>query len=89
MFTFTVRPDGGEPYALTATTRDILQWEKTSKGKTLKTLQEQAPIEDFYKIAHFAAKRQQLFTGSLSEFEDSVDIDVEEDEEENPTSQDR
>lgn len=89
MFTFTVRPDGGESYDVEATTRDVLAWERANKGVNLKKLEEAPSLLDFYKIAHFAVRRQQLFTGSLDDFMDTCDIEVhdtEEDGEPDPTN---
>lgn len=88
MFTFTVKPDGGEPYELTTTSRDVLHWEKVNKGKSLRQLGSEPSMTDFYALAHVTATRRQLFTGTLQEFEASVDIDLptgEEDEEADPT----
>lgn len=77
MITFTVRPDGGEPYELTAGSRDVLQWERTTKGKSAATLGDMA---DMYKVAWLAAKRQGLYDGSLQDFETTVDLETEGDE---------
>lgn len=93
MFTFKVVPDNGEPYTLKAGTRDVLTWEKTTKGKTYAQLVAEPNLVDYYKIAHLAAWRQQIFTGSLKEFEEQHEIDLsfgEEDaadEEPDPTQQ--
>jgi hypothetical protein len=76
MFTFKVVPDTGEPYTLKAGTRDVLTWEKTSKGKSYTGLITEPNLVDYYKIAHLAAWRQQIFTGSLKEFEEQHDIDL-------------
>lgn len=86
MFTFTVRPDGAEPYQVEASTRDVLNWERTTKGVNLRKLEEQPSMVDFYKIAHFALRRQQLFAGSLDELMETCDIEVEKEEEPDPTS---
>ena len=91
MFTITVKPDGQDPFDVTASTRDVLQWEKVGKDNSLTKLQNNPSVSDMYSIAHFACKRQQRFTGSLQDFEASVDIDfeTEEDEEPDPTPGDR
>ncbi|PRX48684.1 hypothetical protein B0I33_104502 [Prauserella shujinwangii] len=86
MIEFKVRPEGGELFEVTATTRDILSWEKVTKGASLKQLMENLHTADLYKVAHFAAKRQQLFTGSLQEFEETCDLEFEiEEEGQDPT----
>jgi hypothetical protein len=79
---FKIVPDGGEPYEVTATTRDILNWEKVTKGASLKQLMEELHAADLYKVAHFASKRTQLFTGTLQEFEATCDLEFELDTEE-------
>lgn len=77
MFTFRVRPDGGDEFEVKASTRDVLTWEKTTKGnKSYVDLLREPNLVDYYKICHLAAWRQQLFTGSLKEFEDQHDIDL-------------
>ncbi|TKG58050.1 hypothetical protein [Prauserella endophytica] len=85
MIDFKIRPDGGEPFEVTATTRDILNWEKVTKGASLKQLMEDLHAGDLYKVAHFASKRTQQFTGTLQEFEQSCDLEFEIEEEKDPT----
>lgn len=85
MFTFTVTPDGGEKFEVTAGTRDVLRWEKTTKGASLAQLKEGVTLGALYRIAHIAAVRQQLFTGSLAEFEESCELEFEEEDEPDPT----
>ncbi|MFF5992581.1 hypothetical protein [Prauserella flavalba] len=85
MIDFKIRPDGGEPYEVKATTRDILNWEKTTKGASLKQLMENLHTADLYKVAFFAATRAGKFTGVLQDFELSVDLDFEIEEEKDPT----
>lgn len=82
LFTFTVKPDGQDEYQVDATSRDILNWEKTTKGASLGKFESDPQITDVYKIAHFAARRTGLFTGTLQEFESGVDIEFEKDEDE-------
>lgn len=74
MYTFTVQPDGGESFEVTASTRDVLKWEKTTKGATVARLERNPSIVDLYAIAWHASKRAKLFAGSLAEFEDTCDI---------------
>jgi hypothetical protein len=85
MITFTIAPDGDEKYELKATTRDILNWEKTTKGASLKKLMEELAMVDLYKVAHFAAKRTGQFTGSLQDFEATNDLEFELEEDADPT----
>jgi hypothetical protein len=85
MISFKVTPENGEPYRVTATARDVLTWEKTSKGKSFTALMSDPHLADLYRIAHLASWRQQLFTGSLPDFESTCEIDMEDDEEPDPT----
>lgn len=85
MFEFKITPEHGDSFEVTATSRDVLVWEKTTKGRTMKSLRDDLAINDLYKIAHLASKRQQLFTGTLQEFEETCDLDFEEEEEPDPT----
>ncbi|GAB3812088.1 hypothetical protein [Kribbella italica] len=86
MLTLKVTPDDGEPWNVKAHTRDVLVWEKASKGKSFTDLLVSPNLTDLYKVAHIAAKRQQLFSGTLQEFETQTDIEmIGEDEEPDPT----
>lgn len=90
MFTFTVVPDNGEPFQATATSRDVVIWEKLGKGRSMSRVAQEPTMGDLYSLAHVAARRLQLFTGTLEEFEHSVDIDFEgEDEAPDPTQRAR
>ncbi|WP_435583380.1 hypothetical protein [Amycolatopsis thermoflava] len=77
MIDFKIVPEVGEPYDLKGTTRDVLNWEKTTKGASLKSLMDNPHMADMYRVAHFAAKRTGNFAGSLQEFESSVDLEFE------------
>lgn len=77
MFKITVRPDVGDEFEIESSTRDVLNWEKTTKGASLGKLKENPTMTDLYKIAHFTVQRLQKFTGDLAEFERTCDIDVE------------
>lgn len=84
MIEFTVKPDGGDEYQVTATSRDVYVWEKVSKG-SLAQLQGNVNMTAMYQIAHLASKRQQLYTGTLAEFTESCDLDFEDLPEPDPT----
>lgn len=84
MFTFKVTPDGGDTYTVESNTRDILRWERTTKGASASQLEEPT-MAALYKIAHLAATRTGDFSGSLKEFEESVDIQPVPSEEPDPT----
>jgi hypothetical protein len=86
MFTFMVTPDGGEPYQLEVTSRDIVFWEKIDRTHTVTRLDNDPRMTDIYSVTHVAAKRQGLFQGLLAEWETSVDLDtVPEDKPPDPT----
>lgn len=79
---WTAIPDDGKPFAVTATSRDILRWEKAKPGRSITQLVGGEPrMADAYSLAHTAAVRAGDFTGSLAQFEDSVDLDGREPEE--------
>lgn len=74
MIDFTVKPDGAEPYQVTATARDVLVWEKAAKSRTFVKMMSELPLADLYIIAHIASRRHGLFSGNLHDFENSVDL---------------
>lgn len=78
MFDFTVRPDSGEPYTAVASSRDIVQWEKRGKGRSLSKVAEAATMTDLYELAFLASRRLGHFGGTLPEFEQTVDLQFEE-----------
>lgn len=84
MFKFTVKPDDGDPYTATATSRDVVSWEKTTKNRSLADLSE-PKMADLYGLAHVAVRRLGLFDGDRQEFERSVDLEFQADEEPDPT----
>src|SRR5690606_19493834 len=87
MMTFEIIPDDGDPYRLEAGSRDVLMWEKAGKGRSFGQFGsgESMRMEHLYGLAYYAARRQGLFTGSLAEWEQSVELrpvkDDEDDEE--------
>jgi len=87
MITLTVTPDNGEPFEVTATARDLLSWERTTKGnKSFVDLINDPNLVDLYRVAHLACWRQGLFTGTQKEFEDSCEVTGQaEDDDPDPT----
>ncbi len=81
MFTFKISPDGQAPFEVKGASRDIARWERTTKGASLHRLQEEMHVVDLYKIAFFACQRAGMWSGTMAEFEDQVDIDTLDDEE--------
>lgn len=84
MHNFQITPDEGEAYEVRSTTRDILLWERTTKGAAAHQLQEPT-MAALYKIAHLASVRTGRFSGSLKDFEETVDLEVAAEEEPDPT----
>ena len=81
MFTFTITPDGEESFRVTASSRDLVQWERRNKSASLTALREQMRMTDLYKIAYIAAVRQHFYDGTEQEFNDSCDLELEEEDE--------
>lgn len=71
-----VTPEGGETYDLTIKSRDILAWERVTKGMTFAKLQQELNMAHVYNLAWRAASRTRVFSGTLAEFEESHDIDI-------------
>lgn len=86
MFTITVRPDGGEPFEVVATSRDVVNWERVTKGASITKLRDAATYTDVYRIAHFAVQRTQQWAGTLDEFMATCDIEFEHEDEPDPTN---
>ena len=76
-FKFTVHPDGGEPFEVTAGPRDQLVWEQATPGRSVgKLMVGGIQLTELYPLAHAAAKRAGSFTGSLAEFQKNVDLEM-------------
>lgn len=73
---FEVTPEGGAPWKVCAFTRDALVWEKAGRGRVVGQLADEttARLQDFYELAHIAARRQGLFHGTLAELEATCDV---------------
>lgn len=86
MFEFTVKPDGGEPFKVVAEWRDVVAWEKTTRGqRSFKDLADRLFAEDLNKLAWIACRRHGLFNGSQAEFDKTVNLEFEAGEEPDPT----
>jgi hypothetical protein len=88
LITLKVVPDNGEEYTVTATSRDVVMWEKTHKGAKFANL-ESAGMADLYALAFFAAERTGKFAGTEAEFCKLVDIEPVADEDLTPTKRGR
>jgi len=82
MITLKVMPDDGDPYEITATTRDIATWERGNKGASMAGLVSDMRAADLYKVGYLAAKRTGRFEGTEREFTESCDLDVIDDQDE-------
>jgi hypothetical protein len=88
MMDFLVKPDGGEPYELTAHARDVLLWERAGRDRAFSDFAKRLTMVNMYSLAYFAAKRQGLWTGTLAEFEERVDLETTSDDEDEEGDQD-
>jgi len=78
MLNFLLRNvESGEDLKVTATSRDILVWEKTSRSNESFTNLVTAPhLAQYYRVSWIAAKRLGEFDGTLHEWEDQYDLDL-------------
>ena len=76
MITLEVTPDHGDLYEVTATSRDVLFWEKTTKGsKSFLDLMRDPNLVDLFRIAQIASWRQGLTSAkNLDEFEKTCEV---------------
>lgn len=75
-FKFVVHPDGGEPYEVVATSRDLSAWERIpGGGRVTGNVGDELKMSHLDEIAHLAARRQGRFSGSLNEFREQCDLD--------------
>ncbi|MEV6693368.1 hypothetical protein AB0M35_18050 [Micromonospora sp. NPDC051196] len=78
MFDFKLSIDGQDAQVeLTATSRDVLMWEKTTKGASFAKLEADLKIGDLYGVAYRAAVRKGVFAGTLDDFQLKVDMEFE------------
>jgi hypothetical protein len=81
MIDFKVTPDGGESFEITATSQDILTWERGNRnGKVFADLMSKLSMVDCYKVAWIACRRLGHITGevTLQTFETDYRLDMEE-----------
>lgn len=75
MFTFKVTLPGKEAYELTATSPDVIKWERTTKGAAVARFAEEPRMTDLVAIAYHASVRHGHYTGKLEDFETSADVE--------------
>lgn len=86
MINFTIDPEDGDRFEVTADSRDIYTWEKRhKKGKTFQQLMNDLAMVDLYDIAYVAAKRERLVDGTLDQFVKQCVLDFQVDEAPDPT----
>lgn len=85
MIEFKVRPDAGDPFTVEATSRDVVVWEKTGKGRSFSALMDDLRMGEMYRLAWIASRRLGLYRGELSEFETTVDLEFDVEEAPDPT----
>lgn len=74
-FRLTARPDSGEPFEISAGPRDQLAWERAGANRKYSDLVSGYSMRDLYSLGHIAATRAGLFAGSLTQFEEQVDLE--------------
>jgi hypothetical protein len=83
MFTFVAKSDNGESITFESDSRDVANWEKTTKGATMGSLAIEGGLSftALYRIAWFAARRLMLIPKdmTLPDFERAYAIDIEAD----------
>ncbi|MHA6626883.1 hypothetical protein ACU61A_15720 [Pseudonocardia sichuanensis] len=89
MFTFTVDPDEGERFQVTAKARDVLVWERQKPGRSITKLLAETHLTDAYALAHIALKREERIEIPLREFETTHDLALGVDPEPDPTRRGR
>lgn len=82
MFEFTIKPDGADEYQLTADSRDISMWERTTHKASVGQLVEDMKMSELEKIACFAARRSGKFDGEMDRFRAECAIEFHDDEDE-------
>lgn len=85
MFTFTLTERSTDTVLkIEADTGDVYFWEKTHHGKSLNSLMESKSMVDLYELAHVAAKRQDMFDGSVDALARGYALDMEDDDQAEP-----
>lgn len=79
MFSIRVRPDGGEPFEVETTSRDIVRWEaggNRQSPRSMSKLSDDLRMTDVTDLAWFAANRKGLTDLDINQWRASVDIDI-------------
>lgn len=89
LVTFDVFPDGGEPFELGATSRDVARWERMGKSNTMAKFESNPAMADLELIAFIALDREveagrmeyPAGVSNVQEFRERCDIVPQNDEE--------
>lgn len=79
MFTIKVRPDGGEPFEVETTSRDIVRWEaggNRQNPRSMSRLSEDMRMTDVTDLAWYAADRRGLTQLDIRQWREQVDLDI-------------
>lgn len=74
MFDFKVILPGSDTYEVTATSPDVIKWERTTKGASVAKLVEETRMTDLVAIAYHASVRYGHYTGKLEDFETTAEV---------------
>lgn len=77
MFELKIIPDVGEPFDVTATSRDIAAWERGGKQRSMGRLTEELRMTDIIDMAWYAASRRDLTDLDIVQWRAGVDLDFE------------
>ncbi len=72
MISYRLTPEDGEPFQITADSRDVIAWESRKAGRHLGMIQATPRMTDLAELAWLAATRQKRWTGDLSDFRTGV-----------------
>lgn len=60
LFEFYLKPDDGDAWEVTADSRDVYMWERSTKGASFAKLKDDLHMGDLYAVCWFAARRKGL-----------------------------
>ena len=77
MFTATITPpDGGEPYTITADSRDVIEWELADRKRYFGQIQDRLSLVAVGELLFYAARREGRFSGADRDFIRTHKIDL-------------
>lgn len=75
MMTFDVRPDGRAEFRIVATSKDLVIWEKSFKGRSLAQFDSNPSMTAVVEVAFTACRRQGRWDGTFSEFAETCEVE--------------